>query len=109
MRSAWYCFLTGIGVCVFLLATSTWEAPRQDLQTFDVPPQAAAVHYVVRTFSTGFGAEEVDIVNTSKPGFKWYPYRFFGAHPELANLILNPDGSVTLLGDTTGPNADLAT
>ncbi|QIP05542.1 hypothetical protein [Bradyrhizobium symbiodeficiens] len=74
----------------------------------DVPPQAAAVGYKVRTFAAAFTAQEVDVANTVRQGFKWYPYRFFGSVPKLDSLVLNQDGSITLLGDVTGPNGEIA-
>ena len=80
-----------------------------DLPSPDVPPQAAATHYTVHTFSCRFSANDVDITGSSKPGFKWYPWNFFGSAAKLSEIKSNADGSVTLLGDTTGPNGQLAT
>lgn len=98
-----------LSTCLVLLAGSTVQGRGEDTQLSNVPPQAAAVNYLVRTFSSSFSADQVDMANTTKSGFKWYPYRFFGSQTKLASISLNADGSVTLLGDTSGPNGELAT
>ena len=109
MRSTLHILFTSISACLLLLTTSVAQVSGEHPQSSDVPPQATAVHYTVRTFSSSFSVNQVDITNTSKSGFKWYPYQFFGAHTKLSSIDLNSDGSVTLLGDTTGPNGELAT
>jgi hypothetical protein len=106
---AFHVICKSISACLLLLAPLAAQASGEYPRSSGVPPQAAAVRYTTRTFSSTFSANQVDIVNTSKSGFKWYPYQFFGSHPKLDSLILNSDGSVTLLGDTTGPNGELAT
>ncbi len=100
-----------IGTCLWLLAAVSPPASARDTSpaSSDAPPQAAAVRYTVRTFLSTFDENQVDIAGTSKSGFKWYPYQFFGSRTKLSGLSLNPDGSITLLGDTTGPNGALAT
>jgi hypothetical protein len=98
----------GIGACLVLLAASSSRGSGGDPQASDVPPQAAASHFTVRTFSGTFSATQVDIANTAKSGFQWYPYNFFGGRTKLSSIGLNSDGGVTLLGDTTGPNGELA-
>ena len=95
--------------CLMLLAASSSQAADEPPQTSEVPPQAAASDFTVRTFSSTFSANQVDIANTAKSAFKWYPYNFFGAHTKLDSIGLNSNGSVTLSGDTTGPNGELAT
>jgi hypothetical protein len=98
------------GACLVLLVGSVMQAASgQSPHLSDVPPQAAAANFKVRTFSSNFSADQVDFTNTSKFGFKWYPYHFFGAQTKLDSLSRNSDGSITLLGDTTGPNGELAT
>jgi hypothetical protein len=110
MKPTLHILFTSISVCLLPLSASVAQALGEHAQSSsDVPPQAAAAHYTVRTFSSTFSANEVDITNTSKSGFKWYPYNFFGASTKLSSIGLNADGSVTLLGDTTGPNGELAT
>ncbi len=74
------------------------------------PRYAAAVGYNQPVFSTTkFDASSVDLEGTNAAGFQWYPYRFFGSSTNLASIIPNTDGSMTLLGDRTGPNGQLAT
>ena len=74
-----------------------------------VPAQAAKVGFIQPTFNTNFSSSTVDITNTQKPGFNWYPWNFFNTSTDLSAIVLNGDGSVTLNGDTTGPNGELAT
>jgi hypothetical protein len=73
----------------------------------NVPPQAAAVGYTVNTFSTNFTAANVDVANSANTGFSWYPWGLFGHRTNVSALVLNSDGSITLKGDTTGPNGEL--
>ena len=51
---------------------------------------------LIQTFSSNFSTN-------------WYPWNFFGFHANPAAIQVNLDGSVTLAGDTTGPNGELAT
>ena len=97
--------LTKVGISLILFGVVAAQAASNELLSSEIPPQAAAVHYIVHTFSSTFSANQVDITNTSKSGFKWYPC----ASTKLSSIDLNTDESVTLLGDTTGPNAELAT
>jgi hypothetical protein len=94
----------GLMVLVSLTRVSGGEAGSSA-----APFQAAAVGYTTRTFSSTFRTSQVDIANTLATGFKWYPYQFFGGVTKLSKIRLNADGSVTLLGDNTGPNGELAT
>jgi len=73
----------------------------------DAPAYAADVGYTVNTFSANFTASSVDMANSAKSGFSWYPWNLFGSHANTANIGLNADGSVTLAGDTTGPSGEL--
>jgi hypothetical protein len=75
----------------------------------DAPPGAAAVGYTVNTFSTNFTASNVDIANSGNAGYSWYPWNLFGHHANTSAIRINPDGSVTLAGDTTGPGGELMT
>jgi hypothetical protein len=88
-----------VGVCSFS-AAAVGAAP---------PPGAAAVGYTVNTFSTNFTASNVDVANSGAPGYSWYPWGLFGSHTNLSAITINPDGSVTLAGDTTGPGGELMT
>ncbi|WP_440637724.1 hypothetical protein ACSHT2_27150 [Bradyrhizobium sp. PUT101] len=101
------CSFVGLTAFLGLFILSTGLVYAEDT-SLNVPPQAAAVGYKVRTFATAFTAQEVDVANTARQGFKWYPYRFFGSVPKLDSLVLNQDGSITLLGDVTGPNGEIA-
>jgi hypothetical protein len=67
------------------------------------------VGFTVNTFSAGFTNQTIDVTNSGKSGFGWYPWNFFGSHAQTANIVVNSDGSVTLKGDSTGPNGELAT
>jgi hypothetical protein len=98
-----------ISACLWPLVASVVQVSAESSKPSDVPPQAAAAGYTVPTFSSTFDASQVDIANTLRPGFKWYPYQFFGSRTKLGSIILESDGSVRLLGDTTGPNGELAT
>ncbi len=86
MRSRMRPLFTSISVCLLLLAASSSQGSDEDVQASDVPPQAAASHFTVRTFPSTFSANEVDITNTAKSGFKWYPYNFFGARTKLSSV-----------------------
>jgi hypothetical protein len=75
----------------------------------EAPSYAAEVGYTTNTFSTNFTSSNVDLANSGKAGFSWYPWNLFGSHTNTAAIVLNPDGSVMLSGDTTGPNGELVT
>jgi hypothetical protein len=72
------------------------------------PPDAVAAGYTQNTFSA-FTPGSIDINDTGKSGFSWYPWHYFGRHAQPQNIVVNPDGSVTFNGDTTGPNGQLTT
>ena len=72
------------------------------------PPDAVAVGYTQNTFSS-FAPGSIDINDTRKSGFSWYLWHYFGGNAQPQNIVVNPDGSVTLNGDTTGPNGQLTT
>src|SRR5262245_13877629 len=101
--------ITSVFVCLLLLIAGTAWAENENTLSSDLPPQAAAANYTVRTFSSRFNTGEVDITGSSKSGFKWYPWKFFGGAAKLDRIVVNTDKSVTLLGDTTGPGGQLAT
>lgn len=82
------------------VATSTADANA-------APSYAAAVGYNTRTFAANFTSATVDMAGTTKSGFLWYPYTLFGRHANVSAIKLNTDGSVTLAGDTTGPNGEI--
>src|SRR5882672_3947405 len=71
------------------------------------PAPAAAAGYTVNTFSTGFTDTTVDLAQSGNSGFSWYPWSLFGHRTNTSALILNADHSITLMGDTTGPNGEL--
>ena len=71
------------------------------------PPWAAAVGYTANTFSSNFTPATVDVANSRKAGFAWYPWNLYGHHANTSALKLNADNSITLMGDTTGPNGEL--
>jgi len=73
------------------------------------PAQASAVGYVTNTFSADFTTSSVDLGRSGKAGFAWYPWNLFGGRAKSSAIVVNPDHSVTLMGDTTGPNGELMT
>jgi hypothetical protein len=73
------------------------------------PAGAASVGYTVNTFSSDFSPTTVDVANSGKPGFSWYPWNLYGRHTNLSAITVNSDNSVTLAGDKTGPNGELIT
>jgi len=73
------------------------------------PSYAADVGYTVNTFSSTFTASTVDLGNSGRSGYSWYPWNLFGSRTNTSAIELNPDGSVTLAGDTTGPDGELTT
>jgi hypothetical protein len=75
----------------------------------EVPSWAAAVGYSVNTLSGGFTPATVDVANSGRSGFSWYPWNLFGHHANTSAINVNSDGSVTLAGDSTGPNGELVT
>jgi hypothetical protein len=69
------------------------------------PAQAAAVGYLTRTFSGTFSQRTVDLENTERPGFDWYPWHFFGEHaPARESVALNADGSIVIGAGDLGSN-----
>jgi hypothetical protein len=93
-----------------LIAALTSGATLAGAETASAPPDyVAALGYTVRTFSTDFTLATVDLANSGKPGFSWYPWNLFEQRANTGAIRLNADGSVTLAGDTTGPNAELMT
>jgi hypothetical protein len=103
---AWSVALTGAVLCGCGGQDSSIPA---DSSLVPAPAYAEAVGYTVHTFSTNFTASTVDTADTEKSGFSWYPWRLFGEHANTGAIALNDDGSVTLSGDTTGPNGELIT
>ena len=73
------------------------------------PPQALNVGYILNTFSSTFSKYTVDKNSTGKSGFLWYTWNIFGSKTNQSKIELNSNDSVTLLGDTTGPNGELTT
>ena len=73
------------------------------------PKEAIDAGYRLRTFASEFRADSVDVNNTKMSGFQWYPWSFYGKKTDLGKIRLNSDGSVTLLGDVTGPGGELCT
>src|ERR1039457_4638382 len=62
-----------------------------------VPPQAAAVGYITKTFSGTFSKQTVDLDNTGQPGFDWYPRQFFEQSPSASESVtINGDGSMVI-------------
>ena len=77
------------------------------------PPAAAQVGYTSNTFSSDFVSSDltasiVDKKNTKNRGFKWYLWNLFSAQADPDNVVLNSDGTVTLLG-TPAQNGQIVT
>jgi hypothetical protein len=74
-----------------------------------LPAAVLAAGYLTNTFSTtSWSTANVDTKNTKKTGFDWYPYEINGASTDLTKIV--PGGtSITLAGDTTGPNGEIIT
>jgi len=69
----------------------------------EIPPQAAAVGYKTNTFRATFSKSAIDMDNTGKSGFQWYPWRFFGQPTTPPETIkIGGDGILTLGTDTLG-------
>jgi len=62
------------------------------------PSYASQVGYTSNTFSANFSSSGVDLSNSKDPGYSWYLWNLFGKQTNPANVVLNSDGSVTLLG-----------
>jgi hypothetical protein len=75
----------------------------------DPPPVAAAAGYAINSFQVSFDESSVDTTASGQSGFKWYHFNFFGSRADPRAVVLNGDGSVTLKGDRSALNAELAT
>lgn len=95
-----------IGIAATLLIITIFDSAEP--AAVPPPPDAVAAGFTLNTF-TAFTNASVDIDNTGRSGFSWYPWNFFGGRARPENIVLNPDSSVTLIGDVTGPNGQLAT
>lgn len=73
------------------------------------PPVALKAGYLTNTFSAPFNLHTVNLSVTPESGFSWYLWGFFGSYANPRNVVLNDDDTITLLGDTTGPNGQIAT
>lgn len=71
------------------------------------PPAASAAGYSTNTFNGTFTEQTVDLKQSGNPGFQWYPWALFGRKTNLGALHLNGDGTITLQGDTSGPNGEI--
>jgi hypothetical protein len=97
VRPAYVLWTVLVGACGLFGAAHAAQSPQW----------AAAVGYTTNTFSTDFTSSNVDIANSGQPGFSWYPWNLYGHHANTSAFTLNPDHSITLAGDTTGPNGEL--
>jgi len=65
------------------------------------PSQAAAVGYVIKTYSGLFSKETVDLDNTGRPNFDWYPWHFFGQKPPAReSALIKAEGNIVLGTDS---------
>ncbi len=79
------------------------------IKKLPVPPEAKTAGYNNLAFNSVFTNHSVDVANSQAAGFQWYAYNFFGSNADLTAIKLNTDSSITLNGDVTGPNGELAT
>jgi len=87
------CLICATSLLLLLLSSMVTAA---DLNSM-VPPQAAAVGYMTKTFFGPFSKQLVDLDNTERAGFAWYPWDFFGQpRPASASVTINADGSIVL-------------
>jgi hypothetical protein len=74
------------------------------------PPAAAvAAGFVTATFDSRFDASTVDVDDTGRPGYLWYPFAMHGVRTDRRSIELADDGSVTLRGGAEPSNAQLMT
>jgi len=71
------------------------------------PAEVAEYGYSENTFSSNFTAKTVDMNRTLNRGYKWYVANIFGKRANTADLKINSNGTVTLLGDDTGATGAL--
>ncbi len=76
---------------------------------YEPPFHARNNGYFINTFSSVFNNASVDWAQTHQSGFSWYLWSFFSGQAQPDRIKLNNDGSITLLGDDTGPNGQIAT
>lgn len=94
--------LTGSEIMPLMQGGVTVQSTPTAIQSFlspapAPPPQAAAAGYNLLTFGPNVTL-----------GQNWFPFNFLGVSTP-GPAIQNPDGSVTLTGETTGFNADICT
>ena len=70
-----------------------------------VPPQAQAVGYTTMTFGSTFSSD-IDLTKSYNTGYNWYLWNLNGSNASSDKVIPTNKG-VTLLGDVTGPGAEL--
>lgn len=97
------------GLFVLLCAVVAMSSIPDLANAVNPPPYAASVGYNTNTFSTNFTTATTDTTGSYKTGFSWYPYNFFGSKTRTSAIAVNSDGTVTLKGDTTGPNGEIVT
>jgi hypothetical protein len=73
------------------------------------PPAAAEVGYTVNSFSSTFSTATVDLKNTKNRGYQWYLWDLFGNTADPNAVVLNGDGTATLLGTTVAQYGQLVT
>jgi len=98
-------FRYSIMVIIFLLLTIG------EFNSFasEPPPTARNAGYLLNTFSSKFDDGSVNLSQGHQSGFSWYLWGFFGRQAQANRVVLNNDGTITLLGDNTGPNGQIAT
>jgi hypothetical protein len=71
-----------------------------------LPKNAIDAGYLTNTLHSTFTTSNVDVGATHATGFDWYPWNLYGT-ADPSKIVVNADKSITLEGDTTGPNGEL--
>lgn len=72
-----------------------------------VPAPAAQAGYNLNSFSSDFTKSSFDVDDSKNRGFSWYFWDLFGYQADPKGVQLNPDGSVTLDGDSSGASGQI--
>lgn len=104
---AWRTQACAPGALAILLCNAGTTADTPTPPGVAAPTPAAQVGYTTHTFSANFTQATVDTAATEKRGFKWYNWDLFGSRSNSSGIVLNPDGSVTLNGQTGGADGQL--
>ncbi len=97
-----------LGALLAVAAAAVANLGAQSAFAQSPPPEAAQVGYTTNTFTSVFNSSTVDLKATKNKGYKWYLWDLFSAKANPANIVLNSDNTVTLLG-TPAQNGQIVT